>query len=411
MNLITTLEARFERTPDGAVWTSGAYSAAQMSHFLEVFHTVRVIARVRDVASVPSDWVRADSREISFAALPYYVGVRQYLTKARSVGQYANQSVTPADAVILHIPSQIASNLQPILSLRGHPFGVRVVGDPDRVFSPGVVDHPLRPALRWWFTRNQKHQCREAAAAAYVTESSLQQKYPPGSTTFSTSFANLSLSDEAFVSRSRSFDRSVNEFTLVTVGSLQQLYKGTDVLIDAVAQCVRDGLRLKLVIVGDGKFRAHLQARASGLGLNDRVHFAGQVSAGQAVRDYLDQADLFVLPSRTEGLPRAMIEAMARALPCIGSSVGGIPELIPVDCLFPPGDARALTDKIREVLSSPERLAALSERNLLQARHYHQQHLHQRRLTFYQQVKQATLNWQQSRKSYRLPALQPTELP
>lgn len=411
LNLVTTLEARFERTPDGAIWTSGAYSAAQMSPFLEVFDTVRVVARAREVERVPSDWVKASSREIAFAALPYYVGVKQYLGKARSVGQFANQSVMPTDAVILHIPSQIASNIQPILSLRGHPYGVRVVGDPDRVFSTGVVNHPLRPFLRWWFTHNQKRQCREAAAAAYVTEQTLQRKYPPGSTTFSTSFANLSLSDEAFVSSSRPTDRNANEFTMVTVGSLEQLYKGTDVLIEAIARCVKVGLQLKLIVVGDGKFRAQLQTQAQELGLGDRIHFVGQVPAGQAVRDYLDQADLFILPSRTEGLPRAMIEAMARALPCIGSTVGGIPELLPADCLFPSGDARALADKIREVLSSPERLAAMSERNLLAAWRYHQHHLHQRRIAFYQQIKEATLNWQRSRPSCSLPALQPTELP
>jgi glycosyltransferase involved in cell wall biosynthesis len=355
--------------------------------------------------------VRANGCEIAFAPLPYFVGPKQYILKARTVGQIANQAVTNAEAVILHIPSQIAASIQPGLCLRGHPYGVRVVGDPDQVFRPGTVDHPLRPFLRWWFTHNQKQQCRQAAAAAYVTERSLQAKYPPGSTTFSTSFANLSLSDEAFVSSSRSIDRKPNDLTLVTVGSLEQLYKGTDVLIDAVAQCVRDGLQLKLVIVGDGKFRAHLQARANGLGLNDRVHFVGQVSAGQAVRHYLDQADLFILPSRTEGLPRAMIEAMARALPCIGSTVGGIPELLPQENLFPPGDAHLLAEKVREVLSSPERLAVMSEHSLLQAQRYHQTQLHQRRLTFYQHVKDVTLRWQKSRAPYSLPPLQPTESP
>ena len=70
--------------------------------------------------------------------------------------------------------------------------------------------------------------------------------------------------------------------------------------------------------------RNGLKAKA----LRDRVRFRGQLTTPVDVRAELDRADLFVLPSRQEGLPRAMIEAMARALPCIGSSVGGIPELL-----------------------------------------------------------------------------------
>ena len=65
---------------------------------------------------------------------------------------------------------------------------------------------------------------------------------------------------------------------------------------------------------------------------------------GHGVTEQLDAADVFVLPSRQEGLPRAMIEAMARSLPCVGSDVGGISELIP-DWVVPPNDPQALALK------------------------------------------------------------------
>src|SRR5690606_2722669 len=115
-----------------------------------------------------------------------------------------------------------------------------------------------------------------------------------------------------------------------------------------------------------------------------------QLSSGQAVRDELDQADLFVLASRTEGLPRAVIEAMARGLPCIGTSVGGIPELLPTEDLVPPGDADTLARKISEVSRSPERMAAMSRRNLKKAADYRDDVLRQRRNAFYEIVKERT---------------------
>jgi glycosyltransferase involved in cell wall biosynthesis len=84
----------------------------------------------------------------------------------------------------------------------------------------------------------------------------------------------------------------------------------------------------------------------------------------------LDKADVFVLPSYQEGLPRAMIEAMARALPCIGSTVGGIPELLNQEDMIPPGNVAALADKIRSVVTNPERMNMMSARNWEKAKKY-----------------------------------------
>ena len=177
------------------------------------------------------------------------------------------------------------------------------------------------------------------------------------------------------------------------VGTLAQLYKAPDLLLDAVAACVHRGLDLRLRIVGEGRYRAVLEARAAALGLGDRVHFRGQLTAGEPVRRELDQADLFVLPSHQEGLPRAMIEAMARALPCIGSMVGGIPELLAAEDLVPPGDPASLARKIREVVTNPERMAQMSARNLMKAREYRSDVLRPRRISFYRHLRAETTRW------------------
>ena len=88
-----------------------------------------------------------------------------------------------------------------------------------------------------------------------------------------------------------------------------------------------------------------------------------------------------------------MIEAMARALPCIGSTVGGIPELLPLEDLVPPGDAAALARKIREVVIDPGRMARMSTRNLEKAREYREDALRERRVAFYQNIRNQTETW------------------
>jgi glycosyltransferase involved in cell wall biosynthesis len=108
----------------------------------------------------------------------------------------------------------------------------------------------------------------------------------------------------------------------------------------------------------------------------------------------LDTGDLFVLPSRTEGLPRAMIEAMARGLPCIGSSVGGIPELLDVDELVAPGDVHGLAAKIQEILRDPHRMETMSRRNRAASMQFRDSVLAERRRRFYMHVRDHMSNWE-----------------
>jgi glycosyltransferase involved in cell wall biosynthesis len=396
MNLVVTLEYRFDRTPDGSVWTLTAFPREFWDRYLAVFDTVRLVARVHDVSSVSAGWKRVDGECVSFAAVPHYLGPGQFIPKARTVVRAVQSAVTPADAVIMRVPSHLASVLTSFLSRTYHPYGVEVVGDPYDAFAPGAVRHPLRLFFRWLFTRQLKWQCSHACGAAYVTQCILQRRYPPGTVTFATYYTDGVLTDEDYISLPRALCVKKDPFSLVTVASLAQPYKGIDVLIDAVAICVRDGVDLSLTIVGDGKYRSELEKRTAAYGLGEQVRFLGQLPGGAPVRAQLDAADLFVMPSRTEGLPRVVIEAMARGLPCIGSAVGGIPELLPSEDLVPPDDARALASKIMEVINDPSRMARMSKRGVAKALEYHDDVMRERRLALYRHVKETTERWQKT---------------
>jgi glycosyltransferase involved in cell wall biosynthesis len=273
---------------------------------------------------------------------------------------------------------------------RRRPYAVEVAGDPHDALAPGALCHPLRPVLRWLAARQLRRQCAGAVAASYVTRQALQRRYPCGA--YSVGVSDVALHDRDFAPAPRP-PRRAGPYTLITVGTLAQLYKAPEVLIDAAAACVRGGLDLALVVVGDGRHRPELEARAAALGIGERVRFLGHLPAGAAVRAALDRADVFVLPSRQEGLPRAMVEAMARGLPCIGSTVGGIPELLPVEDLVPPNDCAALARKIREVVTTPSRMARMSTRSLETAGEYREHLLRGRRSSFHAELRRATAAW------------------
>jgi glycosyltransferase involved in cell wall biosynthesis len=377
--------------------------------YLEVFDTVRIVSRARRIEQVPAGWLPVNGKNILFHGLPDYQGPWQYLRVYRRFQQAIRAAVPLRGAVILR--GGVAANcLERELRSWNYPYALEVVGDPNEVFAPGVVDHPLRPFFRWYFSRHLRRQCLRAVGVAYVTKRALQQRYP--ARFMSVGISDVDLPEEAMVGGVRWTHYSSSElnsagvaeyarkakdhgpYQLVTVGSLAQLYKGTDVLIEAVARCVSAGFDLTAVIVGDGKYRRELMAQAERLGMASRIRFLGQVTAGEPVRRILDAADLFVLPSRTEGLPRALVEAMARGLPCIGSAVGGVPELLDASELVPAGDPAALAAKIQEVLRDPLRMETMSRRNLADAREFCDSALAGRRRRFYQHVRDFTETWE-----------------
>ncbi|MCA1602266.1 MAG: glycosyl transferase family 1, partial [Acidobacteria bacterium] len=161
MNLIVTIENRFARTPDGRVWTQATFAYPFWMRYLTVFDHVRVVARVRAVTSVPPQWGRADGAQVSFEPVPYYVGPWQYILQARRVRRSIENAIrSDSDgAVIMRVGSQIAATVEPLLRSSDHPYGLEVIGDPFNVFSPGALNHPLRPFFRWSFSRQLRRQC------------------------------------------------------------------------------------------------------------------------------------------------------------------------------------------------------------------------------------------------------------
>jgi glycosyltransferase involved in cell wall biosynthesis len=294
--------------------------------------------------------------------------------------------------LICRVGSPIAGLLLPALRRAGRPYGLEVVGDPDQALAPGTVQHPLRPLFRWLGTRALQREVSRAAAVAYVTRDSLQKKYPASKSAFSTNYSSISLEADDFVAMPRVYAAREGAARLVFVGSLAQMYKGADVLLKAVQQLARIH-EVELTVIGDGKHRSELEEMARSLSLENCVRFLGELPSGKSIRDQLERASLFVLPSRSEGLPRAMIEAMARALPCIGTRVGGIPELLGEDEMVVSGEASALAGKLQQVLNSPAMMTEMSARNLQRAQEYRPEPLAKRRDEFYCFLRNTTKQW------------------
>lgn len=136
-----------------------------------------------------------------------------------------------------------------------------------------------------------------------------------------------------------------NGFLVGAVGRLEP-EKGFDVLIRALADLVRRGEDVSLIVVGEGGDRARLEALAAELAIGPRVRLVGWQSD---VRPYFEAMDLFALSSFREGLPNVLLEAMALQTPCVATRINGVPKLVQDGrngLLVPPGDVAALANAI-----------------------------------------------------------------
>jgi len=140
---------------------------------------------------------------------------------------------------------------------------------------------------------------------------------------------------------------------ILFVGNLLPV-KGLDVLVEACSHLKRDGVKFSCLLIGQGPMRERLERQVAGFQLQNQISMLG-LKPNEELTDWYRAATLFVLPSRSEGLPTVLREASACGTPFVASRVGGIPEiahLVP-SRLVQPEDARRLAHAIREMIESP----------------------------------------------------------
>lgn len=283
------------------------------------------------------------------------------LRVVRLLKQLWRLPVSRDDVVVVRLPELVSS----VLWLRARWARAVVVSNvvadaralADAFGPASVVARPIVTALA-------RLMVRASSAVVYVTQGQLQGVYPAQHGKPTLSASNVRLATDSFAAKPRQYQsRDPDEpVKLIAVGGQNGPWKGHDLLILAVRHLLDSGVEARLELLGDGSSQQDLRALATRLGVADRVAFRGFVADREALKHCLDRADFFVMPSRLEGLPRAMIEAMARGLCCAGARVGGIPELTPDEALFAPDNSDALAACLMRLIGSPATASRLAER-------------------------------------------------
>ena len=238
---------------------------------------------------------------------------------------------------------------------------------------PRVEGRSPRSVLRRWFGGRARRLARLRVSAFFfnkiicvsdaVRESVVRDYGIPAGKTI-TIFNGVSVSKFVPSESARAAVRArlgfgPDEFVLVCAARLSEIKK-VDILLQAMARVLRNAVRCKCVIVGDGPLRDPLLEQAREMGLSGHVFFEG---FREDVRPYLQAGSAFVLTSRAEGLPLAILEAMACGLPCVVTDVGGNSEAV---ChhinglVVPPGSADAVAEAISYLVTHPSECTQMS---------------------------------------------------
>ncbi len=206
---------------------------------------------------------------------------------------------------------------------------------------------------------------------SYVTKEFLQRRYPTkAQNILSISDATIYLDQQVITKRINRFQTiPLDHIRLGMIGNYEMSYKGYDVAFKALhlLETEYPG-KYSLSLVGGGSENV-LREMAKKKGLDHCIFFEGVKSYPQGVFDWFDEIDIFLQPSKLEGLPRALIEALSRGCAALGSSVGGIPELLRPEFLIKPKDFSRLAQLI-EQLSVKSQLIDVSKQNFEHAKKY-----------------------------------------
>ncbi|MFX3635795.1 MAG: glycosyltransferase [Candidatus Pristimantibacillus sp.] len=388
MKVVWAHDHTFYFNESGKFFSGGKLPYAVWERYLGVFDGITVACRGKKTSADAdmSGKTISSGPNVDFLVLPSLSNPVNKLTKRGYIEQTLRESIGKADAVIARLPSEIGAEAIRVARSLGKPYAIEVVACAwDGLWNYGNLQGRLYAPFALMQTRVI---AKSAPYALYVTEQFLQNRYPcAGGHTESCSNVEIPETSDDVLARRLERIQSVGgvaPLTIGLIGSLNGRTKGIDIAMKAIAK-VRPYLppSVKFRVLGDGD-SARWQALADKLGIGNVVSFEGVLPSGGAVLEWLDGVDLYVQPSYQEGLPRATIEAMSRGCPVLGSTAGGIPELIHESCLHRPGQVGQLAEQLKRAVTDRAWIKEQAERNFGRSKFYTKTKLDAKRQAFWQ---------------------------
>lgn len=373
---------------DGKYYIGSEERNEFLHRYLRVFEEVRLALRCIDEPELKKQRIPLDDERIEIVPLPIFHGPVQYVIRYFSVRKAIKNITNDCDAIVLRLPSTVAQRISKEVIRKNLPYATEIVFD---ACDGAETANNIVEKLLWKVIDKQmRHTCYNANGVSCVTEHYLQRRYfSKKANAFTSHYSSLALDKSFFISARAYPDHQ--PLTIAHVDLQIGLFsrKGTAEIIRALKMLKDQGIVVNVKFAGDDWDGSSVKIieYAKSKGVGDQVECIGFLTRPE-LNEFLNKSDLFVLPTKAEGLPRVIIEAIAKGMPCVTTPVSGNPELIPKHFLVGFSDVETMAERIKEIVTNQEVYEKCSKENYEHSLQYEASILEARRDAFYTRLKE-----------------------
>lgn len=342
-----------------------------VDHLIVVIRAFKINKTYEDLNLYPLKLDNIEIVEVENILTP-----KGFILEKRVFEKEIQYKVEQADMIFARIPSIISYSVLKIARKLKKPYLAEVVG----CAWDSYWNHSIYGKLMAGYVfLEEKKYASHADFAIYVTRQFLQKRYPNKRKTISASNVYLNpIQDSVLNDRIKKIENEDLKNIVIgqAVGSIDVRYKGEQYMIRAMSSMKRKGVNIIYQIVGPGN-GAYLKKQAKRYGVADKLELMGTMNKAE-LEEWYKSIDLYVQPSKQEGLPRAVIEAMGVGCPAIGSNLAGIPELLDRECLFNPNKNGEIV-KVMEYILDKDVLKEKAKTNYERSKEYNIEEMELRR--------------------------------
>lgn len=316
--------------------------------------------------------------------IPNLATLKGILFKRKEAKQITKREIQNTDFLIIRLPSIIGLYAIRYAKKYKKPYIVEVVGCPIDALWNHSLKGKFIAHIMSLLTRNA---IINAPYVIYVSRRFLQDRYPTKGVQISC--PDVILDEPKLEVLNKRIDRIItlnNRKTIILglIGSLDVNYRGHKTAIKAISILKKMNIHCKLKFLGAGNKEKWYQI-AKKYDVENNVEFCGTLPSGEPVFQWIDDIDIMIMPTKAETLGRAIIEAMSRGCPVLGSLETAIPEQIGSDCLFRADDFETLAILIKDMVEDIDYMKYCAQENFYRSFKYSNSHLNKKRNNFYLQ--------------------------
>lgn len=384
MNAVFFHDSRLRKC-DNLYYTSGGLTNRYLQRYLKFFSKLTLCTREEEISKQENieKFSISSGDKIEFKCIKSLKLISLLLGKDK---EKIKENIRDNDFAIIRLPSFIGLIACKEARKYKKNYLIEMVACPwDALWNYGKISKKIVAPI---YTILNKYEVKRAQNVIYVSNEFLQKRYPTNGKYIGCSDVDIQCTKkenlEKRIKKISIKENCKNEiYKLGIIGSLNVNFKGHKTAIQALGK-IKDSIRFELHFLGTGNKEKWIKM-AKKHGIEKNLFFDG-VLPHEKVNKWLDGIDIYLIPSLQEGLPRALIEAMSRACPAIGTDVGGIPELLDKEMLIRKNDYNQLARKILELVNDKEKMKTIAQKNFNKSLKYRKDSLDNKREEFYREI-------------------------